>query len=82
MRATAKLTSKGQITVPKAVRDELGLRTGDSLEFEVGGESARIARVPNLLDLAGTFEVPPGKRGKPWEEVRREAWRRATRGRA
>ncbi len=29
----ARLTSKGQVTVPKAVRDELGLRSGDDIEF-------------------------------------------------
>ena len=29
----AKLTSKGQITIPKAVRDELGVDTGDKLIF-------------------------------------------------
>ncbi len=29
----AKITTKGQITVPKQVRDRLGLRTGDELEF-------------------------------------------------
>lgn len=29
----AKLTSKGQITIPKAVREELGVDTGDKLLF-------------------------------------------------
>jgi antitoxin PrlF len=29
----AKITSKGQVTVPKRVRDRLGLRTGDEIEF-------------------------------------------------
>lgn len=29
----AKVTSKGQITVPKAVRERLGLVPGDELEF-------------------------------------------------
>lgn len=31
--ATAKVTSKGQITVPKGVRTKLGLVPGDELEF-------------------------------------------------
>jgi AbrB family looped-hinge helix DNA binding protein len=31
--ATAKVTSKGQITVPKDVREALGLSPGDELEF-------------------------------------------------
>jgi AbrB family looped-hinge helix DNA binding protein len=29
----ATLTSKGQITIPKDVRDSLGLQTGDQIEF-------------------------------------------------
>jgi AbrB family looped-hinge helix DNA binding protein len=29
----AKITSKGQITLPKKVRDDLGLRPGDEIEF-------------------------------------------------
>jgi antitoxin PrlF len=31
--ATATLTSKGQITVPQGVRRELGLQTGDKVDF-------------------------------------------------
>ncbi len=35
---TAKVTSKGQITIPKQVRDRLGLRSGDKVGFiEEGG---------------------------------------------
>ena len=30
---TAKITSKGQITLPKQVRDRLGLGPGDEVEF-------------------------------------------------
>lgn len=33
--AVATLTSKGQITIPKAIRDGLGLHSGDKLEFIV-----------------------------------------------
>lgn len=33
MKTIATVTSKGQVTIPKPVRDLLGLGTGDSLEF-------------------------------------------------
>lgn len=29
----AKVTSKGQVTIPKEVRERLGLRPGDAIEF-------------------------------------------------
>lgn len=32
---TAKLTSKGQVTIPVEVREALGLNAGDTLTFEV-----------------------------------------------
>lgn len=31
----AKVTSKGQVTIPAEVRDALGLREGDTVSFEV-----------------------------------------------
>jgi AbrB family looped-hinge helix DNA binding protein len=30
----AKVTSKGQVTIPKKVRDKLGVRPGDDVGFE------------------------------------------------
>jgi AbrB family looped-hinge helix DNA binding protein len=74
MDAMTKMTSKGQITLPKAVRDALGVTAGDSLVFRVEGERAVVARTANLLELAGSVEVPAAKRGLPWSEVRRRAW--------
>ncbi len=35
-----KLTSKGQVTVPKAVRDALGLRAGSTVRFEIHPDGA------------------------------------------
>ncbi|MGH8114424.1 MAG: AbrB/MazE/SpoVT family DNA-binding domain-containing protein [Rhodanobacteraceae bacterium] len=33
---TTTMTSKGQVTVPKAIRDYLGLKPGSAVEFEIG----------------------------------------------
>ena len=71
MDSTAKITSKGQVTIPKSVRDTLGLRAGDELLFRVDAGRAVIAKTPDLLDLAASVSVPAGKRGTPWDEVLR-----------
>ena len=44
-------TAKGQVTVPKAVRDALGLRQGDQLSWELEDGSVRVRAVAPL-DLA------------------------------
>ncbi len=69
MDSTAKITSKGQVTIPKNVRDALELHEGDQLLFRVERSRAVIAKTPSLLDLAGSVPVPAAKRGTPWDEV-------------
>lgn len=76
METTAKVTAKGQVTIPKSVRDELGLHEGDSVVFRVEGNRAVIAATGDLLDLAGSVTVPAAKRRTPWDEVRRVTRRR------
>lgn len=71
MEVAARVTAKGQVTVPKAVREALGIAEGDSLLFRVDGTRAVLARTPDLLDLAGTVEVPVGKHATGWDDVRR-----------
>ena len=70
MDVAARLTSKGQITIPKSVRDALGLHDGDAVIIRLEGERAVMARTPDLLELAGTVQVPADKRGVPWDEIR------------
>lgn len=69
MEVMARLSSKGQVTVPRAVREALSLEEGDRLVFRVEGDHAVLARTPDLLALAGSVSVPAAKRGKPWADV-------------
>jgi antitoxin PrlF len=74
MDVAARLTSKGQITIPKPVRDTLDLKAGDQVVFRLEGGRAILARTKDFLDMAGTVAVPPVKRGASWDQIRREAW--------
>jgi AbrB family looped-hinge helix DNA binding protein len=71
MDAAAKVTSKGQVTVPKVVREALAIREGDQVVFRVDGNRAIMARTPEFLDLAGSIRVPAAKRNIAWQEVLR-----------
>lgn len=79
MDASAKLTSKGQVTIPKAVRDQLDLRAGDEIVFRVERSRAMIAKTPDFLTLAGSVPVPAAKRGTEWDEVLRRTRRQRAR---
>lgn len=72
MDAAARVTSKGQVTVPKVVRDALGIRQGDEVVFRVEGNRAVLARTPDFLSLAGTVRVPAAKRNASWDDVIRK----------
>ncbi|MGH7343146.1 MAG: AbrB/MazE/SpoVT family DNA-binding domain-containing protein [Candidatus Rokuibacteriota bacterium] len=64
---TSALTSKGQVTISKKIRQRLGLRVGARLEFRIDAQgklleepasSGRLGRVPGLLHhLAGERPV-------------------------
>ena len=81
MDTSTKLTSKGQVTVPKPVRDALGLEPGDRLLFRLERGRAIVAKSPDFIAQAGSVAVPPAKRGTPWDDVRRETRRRRARER-
>lgn len=40
----SSISTKGQVTVPKAVRDRLGLRAGTTVEFELTDDGGVILR--------------------------------------
>lgn len=66
----ATITSKGQMTVPKAVREALKLRPGDQVELIIQDEGDVIMRPANLdlEDLEGLLQRP-GQRVVSVEEM-------------
>ena len=58
--ATAVLTSKGQVTIPKEVREALGVGAGDRLEFVETrkGVFEMIAASRDVRELKGMIERP------------------------
>lgn len=73
MRVIAKVTSKGQITVPQEVRKLLGLKQGDGLIFEITGNTVTL--VPpdedNPFDAyIGTLPPLPRDARTFWREMR------------
>jgi antitoxin PrlF len=75
MDVPATVTSKGQITLPKSVRESLQLKAGDRVLFRVHDGRAVLAKVPDFLELAGSVSVPPGKRGTSWSRIQTETRR-------
>ena len=58
--ATATITSKGQITLPKQVREHLHLSEGDRVDFEIDAEGGvRLRPVGrSVRELAGLLRRP------------------------
>ncbi len=52
---STSVTSKGQVTIPKDVRQKLGIRTGSRVEFTVVGDYAemRISHRPAEIKESG-----------------------------
>jgi AbrB family looped-hinge helix DNA binding protein len=50
---------KGQVVVPKLIRDRLGLRPGDRLVVEEHGGAVRISKPATAHDLLGSLPPSP-----------------------
>lgn len=63
------LTSKGQLTLPKAIRDQLRLHPGDKLEFFVreDGRLEVIAKGTDIKRLKGM--IPPPRKNVSLETI-------------
>ena len=67
LKKQARITSKGQITVPREVRLAMGVRAGDKLEFEKDDAGFRVRPVRSESPFAkyqgiGNPGIPRGKK--------------------
>lgn len=70
------ITVKHQTTIPKEVREKLGVGPSDVLQWELAGDHVRVtASSRAFLDLRGSFKVGAGD---PVEDVRRARERMGT----
>ncbi len=71
MTALAKVTSKGQITIPKEVRKMLDIQTGSIIVFEKEDDKLVVKAAKTLRDFKGILKGR--QRSADFEEVRRKA---------
>jgi len=72
MSITAKVTAKGQITLPKSARDALG---SDIIEIEV--EAGRVLLRPVRSQAGALRDFAKGD--KPLSEIRKQVWQEVAR---
>ena len=72
MSTDATLTSKGQTTIPKAIRDGLHMKPGDRMTFTLMPDGVVIMRVKNkhVSELAGVLHKK-GRKAVPVELLSR-----------
>ncbi|MFA6033341.1 MAG: AbrB/MazE/SpoVT family DNA-binding domain-containing protein [Myxococcota bacterium] len=60
----ATVTSKGQVTLPKLIRDRLGLKTGDKIDLRLGESGETAVLIPVNLEADDVFGILKSKNRK------------------
>jgi antitoxin PrlF len=72
MSTEATLTSKGQTTIPKGIRDSLHMKEGDLMTFTLLPDGTVLMRVKNksAMEIAGRLHKK-GRKALPIEDLSR-----------
>jgi AbrB family looped-hinge helix DNA binding protein len=70
---TAKVTSKGQVTIPKEIRDKLGVHTGEDVGFEEKDGLLMISKVVTISPFDKWVGKLKDLEGQRSDELVREA---------
>lgn len=76
MQILASVTQKGQVTIPKRLREKVGLSTNSKVYIEARGNFIKVTPTYDILDLAG--QLKPKKKGSALEarQVAEKTYRR------
>jgi AbrB family looped-hinge helix DNA binding protein len=71
---THKVGMKGQVVIPKAIRDQIGIEPGDEVTFEPEGNEVRIRRVQDdgamrAADISALRGIWAGSAGGGTDEL-------------
>lgn len=69
--ATTTVTTKGQVTIPKEIREQIGIGPSDRVSFRVEDGVIQIVKRRSVRDVAG--KVKPLRNIDDFEKVFREA---------
>jgi AbrB family looped-hinge helix DNA binding protein len=75
--ATATITDRGQVTLPKSVRESLG--GAKAVEFEVTDNVITLHAIPDMGGCLSKYAKIPAE---PLGEVRQKVWREVAHGKA
>ena len=68
----ATVTTKGQVTIPKAIREQMGIQPNDKVDFKIENGRVVMKTLKTLLDLRGSVQAIPGAS----IQIEREAYRK------
>jgi len=71
-RIYTKISSKGQLVIPKELRDKYGMKAGSRVVFEEDEGGIRILAPTKLADLCGTLKVDIERARRELEKERSE----------
>jgi len=70
--STTTITKKGQITIPKQIREKLGLKEGDKVIVKFDGKKTFIRKIPSIFSLQDSVPVPEDIKKLSWKEIEKK----------
>ncbi|MHB1375918.1 MAG: AbrB/MazE/SpoVT family DNA-binding domain-containing protein [Candidatus Humimicrobiaceae bacterium] len=68
-----KITRKGQVTIPKEIRDRLALKESDNLQVSIEGNSVVMEKLETFESLRGSVKMPQKYKNMSWEKLEKHA---------